>query len=71
VPDLIAPARGALGEDAWADAFAASRARSLEEAIAEALREKTNYAVGHGITTQRGEHYPPGHPDGERPASKQ
>jgi hypothetical protein len=32
-----APAREALGEEAWAAAFVAGRALSLEEAIAEAL----------------------------------
>jgi tetratricopeptide (TPR) repeat protein len=33
----VAPARAALGEEAWAAAYAAGRALSLEEAIAEAL----------------------------------
>jgi hypothetical protein len=32
-----APARAALNEDGWVTAFAAGRALSLEEAIAEAL----------------------------------
>jgi hypothetical protein len=35
----VAPARAALGEEAWAAAFAAGQALSLEEAIAEALKE--------------------------------
>ena len=35
----VAAARAALGEDAWAAAFAAGRALSLEQAIAEALSE--------------------------------
>jgi predicted ATPase/DNA-binding XRE family transcriptional regulator len=35
----VAPARAALGEEAWAAAFAAGQALSLEEAIAEALEE--------------------------------
>jgi predicted ATPase/class 3 adenylate cyclase len=34
---VVAPARAALGEAAWATAFAAGQALSLEEAIAEAL----------------------------------
>ena len=34
----VAPARAALGEERWAAAFAAGRALSLEEAIAEALK---------------------------------
>jgi tetratricopeptide (TPR) repeat protein len=38
----VAPARTALGEDAWATAFAVGQALSLEEAVAEALR--TEYA---------------------------
>jgi predicted ATPase len=37
----VAPARAALGEEAWAAAFAAGRALTLEEAIAEALDETT------------------------------
>jgi hypothetical protein len=37
-----APARAALGEERWAAAFAAGRALSLEEAIAEALGEKSS-----------------------------
>ncbi|HEX8982655.1 MAG TPA: helix-turn-helix domain-containing protein [Ktedonobacterales bacterium] len=36
---LVAPAREAMGEVAWAAAFAAGRALSLEDAIAEALGE--------------------------------
>ena len=35
----VVPARRALGEAAWAAAFAAGRAMTLEEAIAEALDE--------------------------------
>jgi ATP/maltotriose-dependent transcriptional regulator MalT len=35
----VAEARRALGEEAWAAAFAAGRAMTLEEAIAEALGE--------------------------------
>jgi len=35
----VAGARGALGEEAWAAAFAAGQAMTLEEAIAEALGE--------------------------------
>jgi hypothetical protein len=35
----VAPARAALGEEAWAAAFAAGQAHSLEEAVAEALGE--------------------------------
>jgi predicted ATPase len=35
----VAPARAALGEEAWAAAYAAGRALSLEEAIAEAAGE--------------------------------
>ncbi|HLJ81205.1 MAG TPA: adenylate/guanylate cyclase domain-containing protein [Ktedonobacterales bacterium] len=37
--ELTAPVRAVLGEDRWAEAFAAGRALSLEEAIAEALDE--------------------------------
>jgi non-specific serine/threonine protein kinase len=37
VEAAVAPARAALGEAAWAAAFAAGRALTLEEAIAEAL----------------------------------
>jgi hypothetical protein len=36
----VAEARAALGEDAWQAAYAAGRALSLEEAIAEALGEE-------------------------------
>jgi hypothetical protein len=36
---LVATTRAALGEEAWAAAFAAGRAMTLEEAIAEALGE--------------------------------
>jgi hypothetical protein len=39
VNDLIAPARAALGEAAWADAFAAGRALTLDEVTAAALGE--------------------------------
>jgi hypothetical protein len=35
----VAAARAALGEEAWAAAFAAGQALTLEEAIAEALGE--------------------------------
>jgi hypothetical protein len=38
---VLAPAREALGEEAWAAAIAAGRALSLEEAVAEALGERT------------------------------
>jgi predicted ATPase/class 3 adenylate cyclase/DNA-binding XRE family transcriptional regulator len=37
----VAPARAALGEAAWAAAFAAGRTLSLEEAVAQALDETT------------------------------
>jgi predicted ATPase/class 3 adenylate cyclase len=37
--EKVAPARAALGEEVWAAAFAAGRAMTLEEAIAEALGE--------------------------------
>jgi hypothetical protein len=37
VEQTVAPARAALGEEEWAAAFAAGRALSLEQAIAEAL----------------------------------
>jgi len=37
VEQAVAPARAALGEDAWAAAFASGQALSLEEAIAYAL----------------------------------
>jgi tetratricopeptide (TPR) repeat protein len=37
IESAVAPARAALGEAAWAAAFAAGQALSLEEAIAEAL----------------------------------
>jgi hypothetical protein len=36
---IVAPAREALGEEAWAAAFTAGRSLSPEEAIAEALEE--------------------------------
>lgn len=43
----VATSRTALGEDAWAAAYAAGQALSLEEAIAEALgEEKAPQAVG-------------------------
>jgi hypothetical protein len=37
VEQAVAATRAALGEDAWAAAFAAGRALSLEQALAEAL----------------------------------
>jgi TPP-dependent trihydroxycyclohexane-1,2-dione (THcHDO) dehydratase len=37
VAQAVATARAALGEEAWAAAFAAGRALTLEEALAEAL----------------------------------
>ena len=37
VEQAVAAARAALGEEAWAAAYAAGRALSLEQAIAEAL----------------------------------
>ncbi len=37
VEQAVAEARAALGEEAWAAAFAAGRALSLEQAIAEVL----------------------------------
>jgi hypothetical protein len=37
VEEAVAPARAILGEEAWAAAFAAGRALSLEVVIAEAL----------------------------------
>ena len=40
VYDIVAPARAMLGEVAWADAFAAGRALSPEETIAEALGDE-------------------------------
>jgi len=43
---LVAPVRAALGEEAWTAAFEAGWALSLEEAIAEALREAA--AAGEG-----------------------
>jgi tetratricopeptide (TPR) repeat protein len=43
VEAMVAPARDALGEEQWAAAFAAGRALTLEEAVAEALAES-----GHG-----------------------
>jgi hypothetical protein len=36
---MVAPARAVLGEEQWAAAFAAGRALTLEEAVAEALEE--------------------------------
>jgi predicted ATPase/class 3 adenylate cyclase/transcriptional regulator with XRE-family HTH domain len=42
----VAPARAALGEEAWTAAFAAGRALTLEQAIAEALDEGRE--VGNG-----------------------
>ncbi len=38
--EVTAPARAALGEERWAQAFAAGSALSLEEALADALDEK-------------------------------
>jgi tetratricopeptide (TPR) repeat protein len=38
--EMTAPARAALGEERWAQAFAAGRALTLEEALADALDEK-------------------------------
>ena len=40
----VAEARAALGEEAWASAFAAGWALSLEAAIAEALGEESRDA---------------------------
>jgi hypothetical protein len=40
---MVAPARAAVGEEQWSVAFAAGRALTLEEAVAEALEES-----GHG-----------------------
>jgi hypothetical protein len=37
----VGEARRALGEEAWAEAFAAGRAMTLEDAVAEALGETT------------------------------
>jgi hypothetical protein len=37
----VSVARGALGEDVWAAAFAAGQALTLEQAIAEALEEES------------------------------
>jgi non-specific serine/threonine protein kinase len=37
---VLAPARAALGEDAWAAAFSAGKTLTLEEAVAEALGEE-------------------------------
>jgi hypothetical protein len=39
--EAVAPARAALGEEQWAAAFAAGRALTLEEAVAEALEESS------------------------------
>ena len=39
VEQAVAAAQTALGEEAWAAAFAAGRALSLEQTIAEALKE--------------------------------
>jgi predicted ATPase/class 3 adenylate cyclase len=44
IEPCMAPARAALGEEAWAAAFAAGRALSLEQAIAEALDEGSHDA---------------------------
>jgi hypothetical protein len=41
---MIAPARAALGEEAWAATWAVGQAMTLEEAIAEALSEEPNDA---------------------------
>ncbi len=37
IEEAAAPARAALGEEAWVAAYAAGQAMTLEEAIAEAL----------------------------------
>jgi tetratricopeptide (TPR) repeat protein len=39
IETMVAPARAMLGEEQWAAAFAAGRALTLEEAVAEALEE--------------------------------
>jgi tetratricopeptide (TPR) repeat protein len=43
--EAVAAARAALGEEAWAAAFAAGQALSLEEAIAEALDASAQSAI--------------------------
>jgi hypothetical protein len=48
----VAAARQALGEEAWASAFAAGRAMTLEEAIAEALGEDAGAAGSAAEVTQ-------------------
>ena len=48
----VIPARTALGETAWATAYAAGRALSLEEAIAEALGEE-RVRQDHAQSTER------------------
>jgi ATP/maltotriose-dependent transcriptional regulator MalT len=48
----VVEARGALGEEAWAAAFAAGRAMTLEEAIAEALGEDEGAADSAAEVTQ-------------------
>jgi hypothetical protein len=50
----VAPARAALGEEAWAAAFAAGRALSLEEAAAEALGEEAwaAFAAGRALSLE-------------------
>jgi hypothetical protein len=42
IETAVAPAREVLGEQQWAAAFAAGRALTLEEAIAEALGETSS-----------------------------
>jgi hypothetical protein len=40
IEEATALARATLGEEAWATAYAAGKALSLEEAVAEALGDK-------------------------------
>ena len=49
----VGEARRALGEEAWAEAFAAGRAMTLEEAIVEALGEDAGAVDSVAEVTQR------------------
>jgi predicted ATPase/DNA-binding XRE family transcriptional regulator len=53
VDQAVEVARAALGEAAWAAAFAAGRAMTLEDAIVEALDENEGNASGTGMLHQR------------------
>jgi predicted ATPase/DNA-binding CsgD family transcriptional regulator len=63
----VAEARRALGEEAWAEAFAAGRAMTLEEAIAEALGEDEGAADSPAEVTQPAPEATPLAPKHEHP----